>query len=139
MANFMPLENGKIACSHLTPHLFIPCSVAGGRARAMASRGRINYTARVKKYRPATDNDDEGGGVDRYGDENGSRQQDAGFEEEDEAAQATSKRFADIETINAFDEQMGFVHYAAGPARLGWMLNMRTVSREHAVGDADPM
>ena len=51
----------------------------------------------------------------------------ARIDEEEEEAQATSKRFADIEEINARDEQFGFVHYASGPSRTGWILNMKSV------------
>lgn len=93
----------------------------------MASRGRSNFSGRVKKYRPVRDED---GGDDDYAEDSGliGATETFDFAAGDEEAEATSKRFADIDAINAFDEQMGFVHYAAGPPKMGWMLNMRTVN-----------
>lgn len=97
------------------------------RALSMASRGRSNFSARVKKYRPVPDEDfgDEGFNEDGPSLSNNKTAFDFPADDEDESL---SKRFAEIEAINNFDEQMGFIHYAAGPARMGWMLNMKTVS-----------
>lgn len=94
----------------------------------MASRGRSNFSARVKKYRPVADED--GGGDDDYNNEDGFGQNNPTFDfpADTEENESLTKRFAEIEAINGFDEQMGFVHYAAGPARMGWMLNMKSVS-----------
>lgn len=100
----------------------------------MASRGRSNYSAHVKKYRRPDNEDDDGAGRgggadgDDFG-QNDYKNKDNAFKDDDEEeeAQATSKRFADIEVLNELDEQMGFVHYAAGPPKMGWMLNMKTV------------
>jgi hypothetical protein len=104
----------------------------------MASQGRSNFSARVKKYRPVAYDDGGGGGGGGEDDEfngDGSAQNNSTFDfaadgDEDESL---SKRFEEIEAINSFDEQMGFVHYAAGPARMGWMLNMKSVSTFAAV------
>lgn len=97
----------------------------------MASRGRSNFTAKVSKYRRFdTDFEGENDGQDRgepsyksrlFGDD----------PEEDEEAQATSKRFSEIEERNGFDEQFGFVHYASGPAKTGWIVNMKSVIKEN--------
>jgi hypothetical protein len=99
------------------------------RAQFMASRGRSNFSGRVRKFRRADFDDDEApeggaeGNENTFGFDNG----DALGGDEEAAAEATLKRFADVEAVNALDEQMGFMHYAAGPSRLGWMLNMRSV------------
>ncbi len=92
----------------------------------MASRGRSNFSARVKKYRPVVDDE---GGDDDYNEDGASLANPTfDFPADGDEEESRSKRFAEIETINSFDEQMGFVHYAAGPARMGWILNMKSVS-----------
>lgn len=99
----------------------------------MASRGRSNFTAKVSKYRrPDSNFDDRDDGNELSGSSNAKNvnynsRLFADDLEEDEEAQATSKRFADIEERNSFDEQFGFIHYASGPARTGWILNMKSV------------
>lgn len=91
----------------------------------MASRGRSNFGAKVNKYRRPTDNDDEM--------KNQLNNFAPKIDDEEEEAQATSKRFSDIDEINSRDEQFGFVHYASGPAKTGWILNMKSVSDVNAV------
>ena len=88
----------------------------------MASRGRSNFTAKVNKYRRNNEDDENNNEMSNQLNNYAPR-----IDEEEEEAQATSKRFADVEVINARDEQFGFVHYASGPARTGWILNMKTV------------
>ena len=39
-----------------------------------------------------------------------------------------NEKKTDIEEINGRDEQFGFVHYAAGPTKTGWILNMKSVT-----------
>lgn len=94
----------------------------------MASRGRSNYTAKVNKYRRPTDFDDEeegGFGSGELG--NHFNTSTRLMDEEEEEEQATSKRFAEIEERNTRDEQFGFIHYGSGPAKTGWILNMKSV------------
>lgn len=99
----------------------------------MASRGRSNFSAKVKKYRRPNEDDFDGpyGGVSdngHQGDLSGHLNS-VNFEDgDDEEALATGKRFAEIEERNTRDEQFGFIHYASGPPRTGWMLNMKSVS-----------
>lgn len=92
----------------------------------MASRGRSNFSARVKKYRPVADED---GGDDDYHEPSTNNNSMFDFPAAEEEDESLSKRFSEIEAINSFDEQMGFIHYAAGPAKMGWMLNMKSVSQ----------
>jgi hypothetical protein len=96
----------------------------------MASRGRSNYTAKVSKYRRPNDFDEEDEGGAGSGDlrshfNNSTRL----IDEEEEEEQATSKRFAEIEERNSRDDLFGFVHYASGPAKTGWILNMKSVKK----------
>ena len=95
----------------------------------MSSRGRSNFTAKVNKYR-RPDSFDNGPSHGSSIGQNKNIRPGGGDEllDEDEEAQATSKRFADIEEINGRDEQFGFVHYAAGPTKTGWILNMKSVT-----------
>lgn len=97
----------------------------------MASRGRSNFGGKVNKYRRTTDDDDREGqelGFGELGNNSGaSKLFNDDVNEEEQEAQATSKRFAEIEERNAQDEQFGFVHYASGPSKTGWILNMKSV------------
>ena len=99
----------------------------------MASRGRSNFTAKVNKFRrPNNGNNDN----DEFNNDMSNQLNNyaaARIDEEEEEAQATSKRFADIEEINARDEQFGFVHYASGPSRTGWILNMKSVKEKKGI------
>ena len=88
----------------------------------MASRGRSNFAAKVNKYRRPNEDDEFNNDMSNQLNNYAPR-----IDEEEEEAQATSKRFADIEEINARDEQFGFDHYASGPSRTGWILNMKSV------------
>ncbi len=92
----------------------------------MASRGRSNYTAKVNKYRrPSEFDDDEENSGDLGSHLNNPNIR---LDEEEEEEQATSKRFAEIEERNTRDEQFGFIHYGSGPAKTGWILNMKSVN-----------
>lgn len=98
----------------------------------MASRGRSNFTAKVSKYRRVDSNfDEQDDEQQRIGLNSNNRLLSDFNNEEDEEAQATSKRFAEIEERNGRDEEFGFVHYASGPARTGWILNMKSVRQGH--------
>lgn len=95
----------------------------------MASRGRSNFTAKVSKYRRPNsfeggEKDNENGGAIGGGGKLFSR---SIIEEEEEEEQTTSKRFAEIAERNSRDDQFGFVHYASGPTKTGWILNMKSV------------
>lgn len=91
----------------------------------MASRGRSNFAAKVSKYR-RTDEDEEKGDLGSHFSSKTAARLEDDFDEEE--AQATSKRFAEIEGRNAQDEQFGFIHYASGPSKTGWILNMKSVT-----------
>lgn len=90
----------------------------------MASKGRSNFTAKVNKYRRNNEDDE-------FNNEFSNQLNNylPKLDEDEEEAQATSKRFSEIEEINTRDEQFGFIHYSSGPSRIGWILNMKSVSK----------
>ena len=96
----------------------------------MASRGRSNFNSgRVRKFQrnPDADEDEFGGKKESL-----FANEDLGtgttLLDDDATGEATLKRFEEIEKTNAIDTQMGFTHYTSGPAKLGWMVNMRSVT-----------
>ena len=98
----------------------------------MASRGRSNYAAHVKKYRrPDPDESENGNRNENYEANLESHQYNVPKYEndEDEEAQTALKRFSEIEERNSHDEQFGFIHYSAGPSKTGWILNMKSVKK----------
>lgn len=95
----------------------------------MASRGRSNYAAHVKKYRrPETEETENENGNYQTNLESHKYNVPKYENDEEEEAQTTLKRFSEIEERNSQDEQFGFIHYSAGPSKTGWILNMKSVN-----------
>lgn len=124
-------ENCILLFVILSVTIFILTGAVNFKARnyqKMASRGRSNFSAKVNKFRRSEDyNYDDGCGEDDLI-SGGSFYSYPRIIDEDDEAQATSKRFADIEEINRKDEEFGFFHFASGPSKVGWILNMKSVN-----------
>jgi len=90
----------------------------------MASRGRSNFkSGRVRKFLRNPDAEE-----DEFGKANDELGLGATFQDDEATGEATLKRFEEADRIGAIDDQMGFTNFTNGPSRLGWMLNMRSVS-----------
>lgn len=99
----------------------------------MASRGRSNFSAKVRKY----GNGRSDSLANDFPDDGNNKKEGTSFnnyskvDDEEEEALRTSKRFSDIEALNAQDEQFGFILFASGPAKTGWIINMKSVILSH--------